>query len=72
MAFFSLSTFNWRHSPKSLSSAETDLVESTTVQQLAAQGGRDNKKADFRQFSPVVQTVNRSCQDCPDHVAIHK
>jgi hypothetical protein len=32
--FISLSTFNWRHSPKSLSSAETDLVESTTVQQL--------------------------------------
>jgi hypothetical protein len=34
--FISLSTFNWRHSPKSLSSAETDLVESTTVQQLWA------------------------------------
>jgi hypothetical protein len=32
--FISLSTFYWRHSPKSLSSAETDLVESTTVQQL--------------------------------------
>jgi hypothetical protein len=32
----SLSTFNWRHSPKSLSSAETDLAESTTVQQLWA------------------------------------
>jgi hypothetical protein len=31
--FISLSTFNWRHSPKSLSSAETDLVELTTVQQ---------------------------------------
>jgi hypothetical protein len=31
--FISLSTFNWRHSPKSLSSAETDLVQSTTVQQ---------------------------------------
>jgi hypothetical protein len=29
--FISLSTFNWRHSPKSLSSAETDLVESTTA-----------------------------------------
>jgi hypothetical protein len=26
--FISLSTFNWRHSLKSLSSAETDLVES--------------------------------------------
>jgi hypothetical protein len=34
--FISLSTFNWRYSPKSLSSAETDLVESTTVQQLWA------------------------------------
>jgi hypothetical protein len=34
--FISLSTVNWRHSPKSLSSAETDLVESTTVQQLWA------------------------------------
>jgi hypothetical protein len=34
--FISLSTFNWRHSPKSLSLAETDLVESTTVQQLWA------------------------------------
>jgi hypothetical protein len=34
--FISLSTFNWHHSPKSLSSAETDLVESTTVQQLWA------------------------------------
>jgi hypothetical protein len=34
--FIILSTFNWRHSPKSLSSAETDLVESTTVQQLCA------------------------------------
>jgi hypothetical protein len=34
--FISLSTFNWRHSPKSHSSAETDLVESTTVQQLWA------------------------------------
>jgi hypothetical protein len=32
--FISLLTFNWRHTPKSLSSAETDLVESTTVQQL--------------------------------------
>jgi hypothetical protein len=31
--FISLSTFNWRHSPKPISSAETDLVESTTVQQ---------------------------------------
>jgi hypothetical protein len=29
--FISLSTFNWRQSPKSLSSAETDLLESTTV-----------------------------------------
>jgi hypothetical protein len=47
--FILLFTFNWRHSPKSLSSAETDLVESTTVQQLAL-GGRDNKKADFRHF----------------------
>jgi hypothetical protein len=36
MDFFSLSTFNLRHSPKSLSSAETDLEESTTVQQLWA------------------------------------
>jgi hypothetical protein len=34
--FISLSTFNWRHSPKSLSSAKTDLVELTTVQQLWA------------------------------------
>jgi hypothetical protein len=34
--FISLSTFNLRHSLKSLSSAETDLVESTTVQQLGS------------------------------------
>jgi hypothetical protein len=34
--FISLSTFNWRHSPNALSSAKTDLVESTTVQQLWA------------------------------------
>jgi hypothetical protein len=34
--FISLSTFNWRHCPESLSSAETDLVESTTVHQLWA------------------------------------
>jgi hypothetical protein len=34
--FISLLTFNWSHSPKSLSSAKTDLVESTTVQQLWA------------------------------------
>jgi hypothetical protein len=34
--FISLLTFNWRHSPKPLSSAETDLVESTTVPQLWA------------------------------------
>jgi hypothetical protein len=53
--------------------AETDLVESTTVQQLAAAlGMRDNKEADFRHFSQVVQTVNHSSQDCPGHVAIHK
>jgi hypothetical protein len=32
--FISLSTFNWRHRTKSLSSAETDLVESTTVHQV--------------------------------------
>jgi hypothetical protein len=38
----------------------------------AAVGVRDNKKADFRQFSQFVQTVNPSCQDCLDHVAIHK
>jgi hypothetical protein len=28
--FISLSTFNWRHSSKSLSSVETDLVETNT------------------------------------------
>jgi hypothetical protein len=44
--FISLSTFNWRHSPKSLSLAETDLVEST-VQQLWA---CVTTKADFRHF----------------------
>jgi hypothetical protein len=32
--FISLSTFNWRHSPKSLSSAETDLVECVTTKKL--------------------------------------
>jgi hypothetical protein len=45
--------FNWRHSPKSLSSAETDLVEYRHLginYCPAALGGRDNKKADFRQF----------------------
>jgi hypothetical protein len=69
--FISLSTFNWRHSPKSHSSAETDLVESTTVQQLAL-GVRDNKKADFRHFLNSSKQSNRSSQDCPGHVAIHK
>jgi hypothetical protein len=64
--FISLSTFNWCHSPKSLSSAETDLVESTTVQQ------RDNKKADFRHFLNSSKQSNRSSQECPGHVAIHK
>jgi hypothetical protein len=34
--FISPSTFNCRHSPKLLSSAETDLLEPTTVQQLWA------------------------------------
>jgi hypothetical protein len=38
--FISLSTFNWRHSPKSLSSAETDLVESTINYCPAALGGQ--------------------------------
>jgi hypothetical protein len=53
--FISLSTFNWRHSPKSLSSAETDLVESTTVQQLWA--CVTTKKADFRHFLNSSKTV---------------
>jgi hypothetical protein len=55
--FISLSTFNWRHSPKSLSSAETDLVESTTVQQLWA--GVTTKKLILDIFSirPNVQIV---------------
>jgi hypothetical protein len=58
--FISLSTFNWRHSPKSLSSAETDLVESTTVQQLWALG--DNKKADFRHFLNSSKLSTKSVQ----------
>jgi hypothetical protein len=51
----SLSTFNWRHSPKSLSSAETDLVESTTVQQLWA--GVTTKKLSLDIFS-----IRSNCQ----------
>jgi hypothetical protein len=35
-------------------------------------GVRDIKKADFRQYSQVVQTVNCGCQDCPDHFAIQR
>jgi hypothetical protein len=53
--FISLSTFNWRHSPKSLSSAETDLVESTTVQQLWA--GVTTKKLILDIFS-----IRLNCQ----------
>jgi hypothetical protein len=55
--FISLSTFNWRHSSKSPSSAETDLVESTTVQQLWA--GVTTKKLILDIFSirPNVQIV---------------
>jgi hypothetical protein len=57
--FISLSTFNWRHSPKSLSSAETDLVETSTVQQLLwACDVRDNKKADFRH----IFSIRSNCQ----------
>jgi hypothetical protein len=52
--FISLSTFNWCHSPKSLSSAETDLEKTTTVQQLWA--CMTTKKL------ILVQTVNRSSQ----------
>jgi hypothetical protein len=58
---FHFSTFNWRHSPKSLSSAETDLVESTTVQQLWA--GVTTKKLilDIFSFRPNCQPrVSRS------------
>jgi hypothetical protein len=53
--FISLSTFNWRHSPKSLSSAETDLVESSTVQQLWA--GVTTKKLILDIFS-----IRPNCQ----------
>jgi hypothetical protein len=53
--FISLSTFNWRHSPMSLSSAETDLVESTTVQQLWA--GVTTKKLILDIFS-----IRPNCQ----------
>jgi hypothetical protein len=53
--FISLSTFNWCHSPKSLSSAETDLVESTTVQQLWA--GVTTKKLILDIFS-----IRPNCQ----------
>jgi hypothetical protein len=68
--FISLSTYNWRHSPKSLSSAETDMVESTTVQQLWA--CVTTKKADLRHFINSSKLSNRSSQECPGHVAIHK
>jgi hypothetical protein len=68
--FILLSTFNWRHSPTSLSSAETDLVESTTVQQLWA--CVTAKKLIFRHFLNSSQLSNRSSQECPGHVAIHK
>jgi hypothetical protein len=53
--FISLSTFNWRHSPKLLSSAETDLVKSTTVQQLWA--GVTTKKLILDTFS-----IRPNCQ----------
>jgi hypothetical protein len=53
--FITLSTFNWRRSPKSLSSAETDLVESTTVQQLSA--GVTTKKLILDIFS-----IRPNCQ----------
>jgi hypothetical protein len=49
--------------PKSLSSAETDLVQSTTVQQLWA--GVTTTKADFRHFlnsSKLQPRVSRSCR----------
>jgi hypothetical protein len=68
--FISLTTFNWRHSPKSLSSAETDLVESTTVQQL--QACVTTKKLIIDIFSIRPKRSYRSSQECPGHVAIHK
>jgi hypothetical protein len=54
--FISLSTFNWRHSPKSLSSAETDLVELSTVQQLLW-ACVTTKKLILDIFSQFVPTV---------------
>jgi hypothetical protein len=59
-----------RHCPKSLSSAETDLVESTTVQQLWA--GVTTKKLILDIFSICPKLSDRSSQECPGHVAIHK
>jgi hypothetical protein len=38
----------------------------------AALGVRDNKKADFRHFLNSSKQSNRSSQECPGHVAIHK
>jgi hypothetical protein len=67
--FISLSTFNWRHSPKSLST-ETDLVESTTVQQLWA--SVTTKKLILDIFSIRPKLSDRSSLECPGHVAIHK
>jgi hypothetical protein len=55
--FISLSTFNWRHSPKSLSSAETDLVESTTVQQLWARVTTKKLILDIFSIRPNCQIV---------------
>jgi hypothetical protein len=55
--FISLSTFNWRHSPKSLSSAETDLVELTTVQQLWACVTTKKLILDIFSIRPNVQIV---------------
>jgi hypothetical protein len=64
--FISLSTFNWRHSPKSLSSAETDLVESTTVQQLWACVTTKKLILDIFSIRPNCQLqqprVSRSCR----------
>jgi hypothetical protein len=57
---FHFLTFNWRHSPKSLSSAETDLVESTTVQQLWA--GVTTKKLIFRHFLNSSKLSAKSVQ----------
>jgi hypothetical protein len=73
--FISLSTFNWRHSPKSLSRNCFGRINYCP----AALGGRDNKKADFRHFlnssklsAKSVQVISPYTSNASDsHTVLH-